>query len=80
MAWLHRADGRCCGCTPRGDAAKPEQGVFTTRSPYGPNPIRLHRVLVIAIDGLRVRVRDLEAVDGTPIIDVKLPLRGIRER
>jgi tRNA (Thr-GGU) A37 N-methylase len=45
--------------------------VFTTRSPHRPNPIGLHRVEVAAVDGLRLRVHDLEALDGTPIVDVK---------
>ena len=58
----------------------PAQGVFATRSPDRPNPIGLHRVRVIAIDGTRVRVRDLEALDGTPIVDLKPVLAGIGER
>jgi len=49
---------------PRGDPANPEQGVFNTRSPDRPNPVGLHRVTVISIDGLRLRVRDLEALHG----------------
>jgi tRNA (Thr-GGU) A37 N-methylase len=57
-----------------------ERGVFNTRSPDRPNPVGLHRVRVVSIDGLRLRVRDLEAVNGTPIIDVKPPLTGIDER
>ena len=56
------------------------QGVFNTRSPDRPNPIGLHRVTVLAIDGARLRVRDLEALDGTPILDVKPVLRTIGER
>ncbi len=55
-------------------------GVFVTRSPHRPNPIGLHRVEVAEIDGSRVRVRNLEALDGTPIIDVKSVLGDIRER
>ena len=54
--------------------------MFATRSPDRPNPIGLHRVHVVAIDGLRLRVRDLEALDGTPIVDVKPLLRRIDER
>jgi tRNA (Thr-GGU) A37 N-methylase len=50
---------------------RPQQGVFSTRSPDRPNPIGLHRVEIVAIDGSRLRVRSLEAVDGTPVIDVK---------
>jgi tRNA (Thr-GGU) A37 N-methylase len=54
--------------------------VFSTRSPDRPNPIGLHRVRIEAIDGLRVRVRNLEALDGTPIVDVKPLLGSIDER
>jgi tRNA-Thr(GGU) m(6)t(6)A37 methyltransferase TsaA len=60
---------------PRDDVTNPERGVFSTRSASRPNPIGLHEVEVISIDGPRVRVRDLEAVDGTPIVDVK-PVLG----
>ena len=65
---------------PRSDPDRPLQGVFGTRSPDRPNPIGLHRVTVLEIDGLRLRVRDLEALDGTPIVDVKPVLRGVGER
>jgi tRNA-Thr(GGU) m(6)t(6)A37 methyltransferase TsaA len=80
LTWLHRADRTVLRVHPRDDAATPERGVFSTRSPDRPNPVGLHRVTVVSIDGLRLRVRDLEAVNGTPIIDVKPPLRGIGER
>ena len=50
---------------------EPREGVFSTRSPHRPNPVGLHRVEITAVDGARVRVRNLEALDGTPIIDVK---------
>jgi tRNA (Thr-GGU) A37 N-methylase len=56
---------------PRDDPANPIQGVFNTRSPDRPNPIGLHPVTVVAIDGLRILVDRLEALDGTPIVDVK---------
>jgi tRNA (Thr-GGU) A37 N-methylase len=55
-------------------------GVFSTRSPDRPNPIGLHRVQILGIDGLRILVRDLEALDGTPILDVKPVLHPIEER
>jgi tRNA (Thr-GGU) A37 N-methylase len=58
----------------------PEQGVFSTRSPDRPNPIGLHRVTVLELAGTRVRVDQLEALDGTPIVDVKPLLRTIDER
>lgn len=63
---------------PRDDPRTPETGVFSTRSQDRPNPIGLHRVQIAAIDGLRVLVRDVEAVDGTPIVDVKPVLAGGR--
>jgi tRNA-Thr(GGU) m(6)t(6)A37 methyltransferase TsaA len=78
LTWLHRAERHVLAVHPRGDPNNPETGVFSTRSPDRPNPIGLHRVRVAAIDGLRVLVRDLEAVDGTPIVDVKPVLAGGR--
>ena len=60
---------------PRGDATRPREGVFSTRSPHRPNPIGLHRAEITAVDGGRLRVRHLEALDGTPILDVK-PVLG----
>ena len=71
LTWLHRAQRDVLSVHPRGDASRPAQGVFGTRSPHRPNPIGLHRVTVLAVDGARLCVRDLEAVDGTPIVDVK---------
>jgi tRNA-Thr(GGU) m(6)t(6)A37 methyltransferase TsaA len=71
LTWLDRADRSVLRVHPRGDVTNPEQGVFTTRSPDRPNPIGLHPVEVTAIEGPRVRVRPLEAIDGTPVIDVK---------
>jgi tRNA (Thr-GGU) A37 N-methylase len=63
---------------PRSDPANAEQGVFSTRSPDRPNPIGLHRVGILAVEGLRVRVRDLEALDGTPVVDVEPVFDGAR--
>jgi tRNA-Thr(GGU) m(6)t(6)A37 methyltransferase TsaA len=71
LTWLHRARRDVLRVHPRGDYSRPEQGVFSTRSPHRPNPIGLHRVQVIAIEHASVHVRDLEAVDGTPILDLK---------
>ena len=71
LTWLDRARRDVLRVHPRGDLSRPEQGVFSTRSPDRPNPIGLHRVRVLGVDGLRVHVGDLEAVDGTPIVDVK---------
>jgi tRNA-Thr(GGU) m(6)t(6)A37 methyltransferase TsaA len=80
LTWLDRARRDVLRVHPRGNPANPEQGVFNTRSPDRPNPIGLHRVTVLAIDGARLRVRDLEALDGTPIVDLKPVLRGVGER
>jgi tRNA-Thr(GGU) m(6)t(6)A37 methyltransferase TsaA len=71
LTWLDRARRDVLSVHPRDDESRPRQGVFTTRSQHRPNPIGLHRVEVAAIDGIRVQVRNLEAVDGTPVVDVK---------
>ena len=71
LTWLDRARRDVLSVHPRGDETRPMEGVFSTRSPHRPNPIGLHRVQVTAVDGLRVQVDRLEAVDGTPIVDVK---------
>lgn len=75
LTWLDRARRDVLAVHPRGDPARRRTGVFSTRSPDRPNPIGLHRVVVLSIEGTRVRVRDLEALDGTPIVDVK-PVLG----
>jgi tRNA-Thr(GGU) m(6)t(6)A37 methyltransferase TsaA len=71
ITWLDRADRKVLYVHPRGDASRPQQGVFSTRSPHRPNPIGLHTVEITSVDGLRVQVRGLEALDGTPIVDLK---------
>jgi tRNA-Thr(GGU) m(6)t(6)A37 methyltransferase TsaA len=71
LTWLDRADRDVLVVHPRGDTSRPPEGVFTTRSPHRPNPIGLHRVEVAEIDGARIKVRNLEALDGTPVVDVK---------
>jgi tRNA-Thr(GGU) m(6)t(6)A37 methyltransferase TsaA len=75
LTWLDRARRDVLRVHPRDDVANPKQGVFNTRSADRPNPIGLHEVEVASIDGRRVRVRDLEALDRTPIVDVKPVLR-----
>ena len=80
LTWLDRASRDVLRVRPRSDPARPMLGVFSTRSPDRPNPIGLHRVTVLEVDGLRVRVSDLEALDGTPVVDVKPVLGGIDER
>jgi len=71
LTWLERARRDVHAVHPRGDQARPMQGVFSTHSPDRPNPIGLHRVTILAVDGTRVQVSNLEALDGTPVIDVK---------
>ena len=75
LTWLDRADRDVLRVHPRDDPANPIQGVFNTRSPARPNPIGLHEVRILAIDGARMRVSALEALDGTPVVDVKPVLR-----
>jgi tRNA-Thr(GGU) m(6)t(6)A37 methyltransferase TsaA len=80
LTWLDRADRSVLRVHPRDDASAPLRGVFSTRSQDRPNPVGVHRVTVVAIaDPLRLQVRDLEAFDGTPIIDVKVALEGFVE-
>ena len=71
VTWLDRARRDVLRVHPRGDVARPHAGVFSTRAPHRPNPLGLHRVRIAAIDGRRVQVSQLDAVDGTPIVDVK---------
>jgi tRNA-Thr(GGU) m(6)t(6)A37 methyltransferase TsaA len=71
LTWLDRADRDILRVHPRDDRANPMRGVFATRSADRPNPLGLHEVEVLAIDGGRMHVRPLEAVDGTPVVDVK---------
>jgi tRNA-Thr(GGU) m(6)t(6)A37 methyltransferase TsaA len=71
LTWLDRASRDVLRVHPRGDVSRPQQGVFATRSPHRPNPIGLHRVTVISIENADVHVRNLEAVAGTPILDIK---------
>ena len=78
LTWLHQARRDVLAVHPRDDPRNPETGVFSTRSQDRPNPIGLHRVQIAGMDGLRVLVRNLEAVDGTPIVDVKPVLAGER--
>lgn len=80
LTWLHEADRNVLRVHPRGDMSRPEAGVFSTRAPSRPNPIGLHRVRVLEIDGHRLHVSRLEAIDGTPIVDVKPVLGSIDER
>lgn len=80
LTWLDRADRDVLVVHPRGNPANPLQGVFSTRSPDRPNPIGLHRAQILAIEGLRMQVSDLEALNRTPIVDVKPVLDRALER
>ncbi len=80
LTWFDRAHRDVLRVRPRSDPDRPVQGVFNTRSPDRPNPVGLHRVSVLERDGLRLRVSGLEALDGTPVVDVKPVLGGISER
>jgi tRNA-Thr(GGU) m(6)t(6)A37 methyltransferase TsaA len=80
LTWLDRADRDVLVTRPRDDPARPPTGVFSTRSPDRPNPVGLHRVQVLATEGLRILVRPLEALDKTPVIDLKPVLDAATER
>jgi len=80
LTWLDRAQRDVLTVHPRGDPTRPPTGVFSTRSPERPNPIGLHRVQILDIDGARIQVSDLEALDGTPILDIKPVLGSLDER
>jgi tRNA-Thr(GGU) m(6)t(6)A37 methyltransferase TsaA len=74
ITWLHKADRGVMKVHPRSDETLPLTGVFSTRSPDRPNPLGLHRVTIREIAGNRLRVAPLEAIDGTPVIDIKIVL------
>ena len=80
LTWLHQRRPDVLSVHPRSDPSRPRQGVFSTRSPDRPNPIGLHTVTIAGIEGNAVIVRDLEAIDGTPVIDVKPVLGAVSER
>jgi len=80
LTWLHQGDRSVVSVHPRGDLTRPLQGVFSTRSPDRPNPIGLHEVTITGIEDGSITVRGLEAIDGTPVLDVKPILGTLRER
>jgi tRNA-Thr(GGU) m(6)t(6)A37 methyltransferase TsaA len=80
LTWLHLADRDTLQVHPRDDLDRPLAGVFSTRSSDRPNPIGMHRVTVLEVAGNRLRVAPLEAIDGTPIVDIKPVLGTIDER
>ncbi|MFC5063785.1 tRNA (N6-threonylcarbamoyladenosine(37)-N6)-methyltransferase TrmO [Actinomycetospora atypica] len=79
VTWLHEAARDVLVVHPRSDPTRPPTGVFSTRSPARPNPLGLHTVRVLAVDGHRVHVEALEAVDGTPVVDLKPTLAARRQ-
>jgi tRNA-Thr(GGU) m(6)t(6)A37 methyltransferase TsaA len=80
LTWLHRASRDVLQVHPRGRLDAPLTGVFATRSPDRPNPVGLHRVTVLEVAEQRLRVASLEAIDGTPIVDIKPVLGRLGER
>jgi tRNA-Thr(GGU) m(6)t(6)A37 methyltransferase TsaA len=79
VTWLHKARRDVFKVHPRGDENKPLTGVFATRSPDRPNPLGLHRVTIRRIDGNRLLIGPIEAIDGTPVVDIKPVLSGVRD-
>jgi tRNA-Thr(GGU) m(6)t(6)A37 methyltransferase TsaA len=77
VTWLHLADRAVLEVHPRGDRSHPLTGVFLTRSPHRPNPLGLHRVRVYEIRGTSLRIGPIEAIDGTPVVDIKAILNGV---
>jgi tRNA-Thr(GGU) m(6)t(6)A37 methyltransferase TsaA len=71
ITWFHQAHRDILKLHPRGDKTMPLTGVFATRSPDRPNPLGLHRVTVLEIDGHRLKVGPIEAIDETPVVDIK---------
>lgn len=80
LTWFHHASRDVLRTRPRNDPQRAEQGVFSTRSPDRPNPIGLHRVRITSVEDTTIGVRDLEAIDGTPVIDIKPVLGPAGER
>ena len=80
ITWLDQAERDLLTVHPRGDEARPAQGVFSTRSPHRPNPIGLHDVMIVEVRGSEVHVAQLDAVEGTPILDIKPALDVVDRR
>lgn len=80
LTWLHRADRSVLAVRPRDDASRPLTGVFSTRSSDRPNPIGLHPVRITAVHDDRIDVSGLEAIDGTPVLDIKPVLDATDQR
>jgi tRNA-Thr(GGU) m(6)t(6)A37 methyltransferase TsaA len=80
LTWLHQGRRDVLSVHPRGDTNRPREGVFTTRSPDRPNPIGLHAVTIETIEENAITVHNLEAIDGTPVLDIKPILGGVHQR
>jgi tRNA-Thr(GGU) m(6)t(6)A37 methyltransferase TsaA len=80
LTWLHQAQRDVLAVHPRKDPNRPLTGVFATRSPDRPNPIGLHSTVVERMEQSAVWVRNLEAIDGTPVLDIKPVLGNVGER
>jgi tRNA-Thr(GGU) m(6)t(6)A37 methyltransferase TsaA len=80
LTWFHLAARDVLRVHPRSDQSRAEHGVFSTRSPDRPNPIGMHVVEIVAVDGTRIQVRNLEAIDGTPVVDLKPVLGDVSTR
>ncbi|HXD48955.1 MAG TPA: tRNA (N6-threonylcarbamoyladenosine(37)-N6)-methyltransferase TrmO [Gemmatimonadaceae bacterium] len=80
LTWLHQAERDILEVHPRGNLASPLTGVFATRSPDRPNPIGLHRVTIREIAAARLLVGPIEAIDGTPVVDIKIAVVGDNDR
>ncbi|HEX6256982.1 MAG TPA: tRNA (N6-threonylcarbamoyladenosine(37)-N6)-methyltransferase TrmO [Euzebyales bacterium] len=80
LTWLHAGSRDVLSVHPRSDPDRPRQGVFSTRSPDRPNPVGLHTVTISDVDGEGITVDGLEAIDGTPVIDIKPVLGAVHER
>jgi tRNA-Thr(GGU) m(6)t(6)A37 methyltransferase TsaA len=80
LTWLHQGRRDVLAVHPRGDPDRPRQGVFSTRSPDRPNPIGLHAVTIVGVEDDAIVVSGLEAIDGTPVLDVKPVLGPVQDR
>ena len=80
LTWLHQASRDVLCVHPRGDVNRPREGVFATRSPDRPNPIGLHAVMIETVEDNAITVHNLEAIDGTPVLDIKPILGRVHER
>ena len=80
LTWLHQGRRDVLSVHPRGDTNWPREGVFATRSPDRPNPIGLHAVVIESVEEDAITVRNLEAIEGTPVLDIKPVLGGPKQR